>query len=93
MLHSKLVTRKVAEGVNTKNLQKYLSAYDKDDKVSYMTLALLPKEGEVKLKLTNSNQKEGEMIKKREKLQKIENDSMRYEEGDFSFWHYLTVLT
>ena len=37
--------------------------------------------------------KEGEMIKKREKLQEIENDTMRYEEGDFSFWHYLTVLT
>ena len=58
-----------------------------------MTLALLPKEGEVILKLTNPNQKEGEMIKKREKLQEIENSTMRYEEGDFSFWHYLTILT
>ena len=33
------------------------------------------------------------MIKKRDKLQKIENGTMRYEEGDFSFWHYLTILT
>ena len=42
---------------------KYLFAYDQDDKIAYMTLALLPKEGEVKLKLTNPNQKEEEMIK------------------------------
>ena len=41
----------------------YLSAYNTDDQVDYMTLALLLKEGEVKLKLTNPNQKEGEMIK------------------------------
>ena len=53
----------MAKGVKYQEPAKYLSAYDKDDQVDYMTLALLPKEGEVKLKLTNPNQKEGEMIK------------------------------
>ena len=61
---------------------KYLSAYDKDDQVDYMTLALLPKEGEVKLKLTNPNQK-------REKI--TENGTMRYEEGDFLSFLFLAL--
>ena len=63
MLHSKSVTSKVVEGVKYQEPTKYLFASDKDEKVAYMTLALFPKEGEVKLKLTNPNQKEGEMIK------------------------------
>ena len=82
MLHSKSVTCQVAEGVKYQEPAKYLSAYDKDDQVDYMTLALLPKEGEVKLKLTNPKSKERKIT---------ENGTMRYEEGDFSFWHYLTV--
>ena len=42
-----------------------------------MTLALLPKEGEVKLKLTNPKSKERKIT---------ENGTMRYEEGDFLFF-------
>ena len=44
-------------GSKYQELVKYLFAYDIDDQVDYMTWALLPKEGEVKLKLTNPNQK------------------------------------
>ena len=47
MLHSKLVTSKVTEGENNKNLQNIYLHMLKDDKVDYMTLALLSKEGEV----------------------------------------------
>ena len=47
MLHSKSVTNRVIEEENIRELAKYISAYAKDEKVDYMSLALLSKEGEV----------------------------------------------
>ena len=70
-------------GSKYQELAKYLSAYDKYDQVDYMTLALLPKEGEVKLKLTIPKSKERKIL---------ENGTMRYEEGDFLFFSFGFIL-
>ena len=56
MLHSKSVTSKVIERENIREPANYISTYAEDDKVDYMSLALLPKEGEV-AKIDQLNQK------------------------------------
>ena len=47
MLHSKSITSKVTEGENIREPVKYIFAYIEDEKVDYISLALLQKEGEV----------------------------------------------